>query len=197
MTTIFTSMIFPGKDNIKLRLEKGCEFLDIGCGSGNLIIDFAHIFKKSIFFGIDPDAYGIEKAQRSISQFSLEERVSVQNLGGEELDEQEVFQMISLVFTLHEILPEARNEVLSKAYQALKKGGLLLIVDYPYPGKLDDFRTPRYNYGIIEQYFEGVRGVLHISQEEQDELLSNAGFECIERMPVGDKGMLEFITATK
>ena len=50
ITTIFTSMIFPGKDNIKLRLKKGCEFLDIGCGSGNLMIDFAHIFKKSIFF---------------------------------------------------------------------------------------------------------------------------------------------------
>lgn len=72
-----------------------------------------------------------------------------------------------------------------------------MILDYPYPSRLEDFRTPRYDYGIIEQYFEAMGGIVHIAKEEQDELLSNAGFKTIERMPVGDGGLLDFITAMK
>ena len=99
--------------------------------------------------------------------------------------------------TLHEILPEVRQEALLKTFQALKKGGRLLILDYPYPGRLEDFRNPRFDYGIIEQYFEAIGGIVHIPEEEQDALLSGAGFKMIERMTVGDGGMLDFITATK
>ncbi len=102
-----------------------------------------------------------------------------------------------MVLTLHEILPEVRPEALMKTFQALKKGGRLLILDYPYPGRLEDFRNPRFDYGIIEQYFEAMGGIVHIAEEEQDELLSRAGFKTIERMPVGDGGMLDFITARK
>jgi ubiquinone/menaquinone biosynthesis C-methylase UbiE len=197
MTTIFTSMIFPHKDQMRRKLEEGCKLLDIGCGSADLIIDFAHIFKNSVFVGVDSDVYGIEKAARSLSTFGLEDRVMVENLGGEEIHYHEAFEMVSLILTLHEILPEVRFQALARACQALKQGGVLLILDYPYPGTLEDFRNPRYDYGIIEQYFEAISGVVHLSAEEQDKFLSKAGFKDVERISVGDRGMLDFITATK
>jgi ubiquinone/menaquinone biosynthesis C-methylase UbiE len=197
ITTIFLSIIFPEKAQIKKKLEEGIKFLDIGCGSGSLIIDFAHIFKNSVFFGTDPDIYGIESAERSIVELGLENRVKMEHLGGEEIHYHEEFEMASMILTLHEILPELRVEVVSNTYKALKKGGQILILDYPYPRRLEDFRNPRYGYGIIEQYFEAPYGIVHISQEEQDDLLSRAGFKGIERIHVGDGGMLDFITAMK
>ncbi len=197
MPTIFMSMVFPEKDHLKKKLEEGCRYLDIGCGSGSLIIEFAQIFKRSSFVGIDPDPYGIETAGQSISKFGLGDRVSVENLGGEEINFNEAFEMSGMVLTLHEILPEVRQEAMTKSFRALKKDGQLLILDYPYPSRLEDFRNPRYEYGIVEQYFEAVSGIVHIPQEEQDELLYQAGFKTIERMPVGDGGMLDFITAEK
>jgi SAM-dependent methyltransferase len=197
IATIFLSMIFPGKQYLKNKLEVGCSFLDVGCGSGNLILEFAQIFKKSSFVGVDPDLYGIENAEQSISELGLGNRVIVENLGGEEIHFNEEFEMAGMILVLHEILPEVRLEVLNKTFQALKKGGQLLILDYPYPSRLEDFRNPRFDYGIIEQYFEALGGIVHIPQGEQDKLLSNAGFKTIERMPVGDGGMLDFITAVK
>ncbi|MGA3083159.1 MAG: class I SAM-dependent methyltransferase [Thermodesulfobacteriota bacterium] len=197
IATIFLFMIFPGKQHLKNKLEGGCTFLDVGCGSGNLILEFAQIFKKSRFVGVDPDLYGIENAERSISELGLGNRVTVENLGGEEIHFHEEFDLAGMVLTLHEILPEVRLEALNKTCQALKKGGLLLILDYPYPSRMEDFRNPRFDYGIIEQYFEALGGIVHIPKEEQDELLSKAGFKTIERMPVGEGGMLDFISAEK
>ena len=195
--TIFLSMIFPNHDHLKALLEKGCAFLDVGCGSSHLILEFARLFKKSLFTGIDPDIYGIENAERLISELGLGDRVTVENISGEEIKFCEVFDLAGMILTLHEILPEIRQEALSRTFQALKKGGRLLILDYPYPGRLEDFRNPRFDYGIIEQYFEALGGIVHIAEEEQNELLSRAGFKTIERLPVGDGGMLDFITATK
>lgn len=197
ISTVFLSMIFPGNDHLKNRLEEGCTYLDVGCGSGHLILEFARIFKKSVFTGIDPDMYGIENAERSISELVLEDRVTVENMSGEEINFHEAFDMAGMILTLHEILPEVRLEALNKTFQALKKGGRLLILDYPYPGRLEDFRNPRFDYGIIEQYFEALGGIVHIPEEKQDELLSRAGFKTVERMPVGDGGLLDFITAVK
>jgi SAM-dependent methyltransferase len=195
--TIFQSMIFPVQGYLKNQLEEGCAYLDIGCGSGQLILDFAQRFKKSLFTGVDPDSYGIEQAEQAVTERGLEDRISVANMSGEEMDFIEKFDLAGMSLTLHEILPEVRLEALHKTFQALRKGGRLLILDYPYPGRLEDFRNPRFEYGIIEQYFEAVGGIVHIPEEEQDDLLSRAGFKTIERLMVGDGGMLDFITAEK
>lgn len=197
ISTVFLSMIFPVNDHLKTLLEKGCSFLDVGCGSGHLILEFARLFKKSLFTGIDPDIYGIENAERSISELGLEDRVTVENMSGEDISFHEAFDLAGMILTLHEILPEVRQEALRRTFQALKKGGRLLVLDYPYPGRLENLRNPRFDYGIIEQYFEALGGIVHIAEEEQDELLSGAGFKTIERMTVGDGGMLDFISATK
>lgn len=197
MATIFRSIIFPYNNQLKHKLEEGIKFLDMGCGCGNLIIEFAHIFKNSLFVGIDSDIYGIENADRSISELGLEDRITVENIGAEEIQFHEEIDIAGMVLTLHEILPASRNEALLRAYKALKKSGQLVILDYPYPGRVEDFRNPRYDYGIIEQYFEAVSGIMHISKEEQNELLCRAGFKNIERIQVGDGGMLDFITASK
>ena len=136
-------------------IQKGDRVLDIGCGNGNLIIQLAQAFKNSSFVGINPDVYGIEDARKTISQTGLDGSVAVENIGGEDLEYQDEFDMISMVFTLHEIFPDIRPRVMEKAYQALKSGGWLLIRDFPpYPTKLEDFRNPLSEYAILDQFFE-------------------------------------------
>ena len=194
---VFHFMIFPKNDHLKEMLEQGIKFLDIGCGNGNLIIQLAQAFQNSTFVGINPDIYGIEDAQKTISQLGLEERVSVENIGGEDLQYKNEFDMISMVLTLHEILPDIRPKVVEKAYQALKSGGWLLILDFPpYPTKLEDFRNPMYEFAILDQFFEVWAGFVHLNMQEQSEMLAKVGFKDIQRTNIG-KGMFEFVTVTK
>jgi SAM-dependent methyltransferase len=192
----FLFMIFPKNEHLKQLLDGGIKFLDIGCGDGTLIIQFAQAFANSKFVGVNPDIHGIEAAKATISQLGLEDRVSVENIGGETSSYTDEFDMVCMVVTLHELPPDVREEVVAKAYQALKTGGYLLILDFPYPSKLEDFRNPMYDYGILDQFFETIMGTVHLNKQEQEEMLSNSGFKDIQRAPVG-KGMFEFVTATK
>jgi ubiquinone/menaquinone biosynthesis C-methylase UbiE len=189
-------MIFPKNEHLKELLDKGIKFLDIGCGNGNLIAQFANAFENSKFVGINPDTHGIEAAKTTISQMGLEERVTVENIGGEKISYKDEFDMVSMVVTLHEIPPDVRESVVEKAYQALKSGGYIMILDFPYPSNFEDFKNPIYEFGILDQFFETTMGTVHLNNNEQNEILTKAGFKDIQRVPVG-KGMFDFVTATK
>ena len=192
----FLFIIFPKNDHLKQLLDEGIKFLDIGCGNGTLIIQLAQSFVNSSFVGVNTDTYGIEAAKGAISHLGIEERVSIEHMGGEDLPYEDEFDMISMVVTLHEILPSVREKALEKAYQALKPGGYLLILDFPYPTKLEDFRNPIYDFGILDQFYEACLGMIHLNTHEQEEMLTKAGFKDIQRMPIG-KGLFEFVTAIK
>ncbi len=192
----FLFMILPKNEHLKEQLDKGIKFLDIGCGNGSLIIQFANVFENSKFVGINPDVNGIGAAKATISQMGLEERVTVEAIGGEKLSYKDEFDMISMVVTLHEISPDIRESVVEKAYQALKSDGYIMILDFPYPSNFEDLRNPMYEYAILDQFYETTMGTVHLNNNEQNELLAKTGFKDIQRMPVG-KGMFDFITAVK
>ena len=101
-----------------------------------------------------------------------------------------------MVATLHEILPSERVRSLEKTYRAVKSGGCILILDFPYPERLEDFRDPRYSIGIIEQYFEAPSGVVLLGAAEQNAVLEQAGFKDIQRDDINN-GMFDFIMAVK
>jgi len=118
----FLYMILPKAEHLKQKLEQGIRFLDIGCGNGNFIIQLAQVFGNSTFVGVSPDKHGFKSARSTISQLSLGNRVTVEHAGGEAMSYKDEFDMVSMVVTLHEIRPAVREEVLKKAYHALKQG---------------------------------------------------------------------------
>lgn len=192
----FFFMIFPKNDHLKQTLDQGIRFLDIGCGRGDLIIQLAKAFGKSTFVGVDPNSHGIEEAKVTISKLGLEKQVAVESIGGEKLPYNDEFDIANMVVTLHEIRPEVRMKVVERAYQALKSEGLLLILDFPYPSRLEEFRNPIYDYAILDQFYETCAGFIHLSVPEYNEMLTKVGFKNMQQMTIG-KGMFEFITATK
>ena len=193
---VFLSYILEKFDSLKQLMDKGIRFIDVGCGSGNLIVELALTFPNSTFKGIDTDIHGIERAESSSYAIGIEERVSFEDMAAEEVDSCEEFDVACMVATLHEILPEDRPLALKNIYQALTPGGRLIILDFPYPEKIEDFRNQRYDIGIIEQFFEAPGGVVHLCANEQDNLLKQAGFYDIQRSDL-NKGMFDLIMAVK
>ncbi len=193
---VYLFMIFPKNETLDQLFKSGIRFMDIGCGDGTLITQLANNFQNSLFAGVNPDPFGIEEAQKKIDQANLSDRVSALNMGGEKLTEENEFDVVNMTLTLHEIPPAVRPEVVEAAYKALKPGGYLLILDFPYPSSLEEFRNPLYEAGILDQFYEVVIGAVHLSTKQQEALLTKVGFKDIKRVSIG-KGMFEFVTATK
>ena len=83
---------------------------------------------------------------------------------------------------------------MKQAYQSLKNGGLLLIVDFAYPSGIGDFRNKAFGPGIMDQFFETTLGVRHLCAEEQKAMFTEAGFKDFNRISL--KGIV-FFTAGK
>jgi len=197
LIAVFESMLFPYEHRLKGRLVQGCRLLEIGCGRGDLLLALAGRYPTCRFVGVDPNGSAVGEAEEAAEALGLTDRVSFLSLGGEDMEFLEDFDLILMVLTLHEILPEVRPRLLAQAYKALNQQGELWILDYPYPGRLKDFRNPRFEYGIIEQYFEAPFGIVHLNAEEQEGLLQETGFRAITRRPLGEGDKLDFLTARK
>jgi len=184
----------PKTNPIKQMLEKGSNFLDVGCGNGRFIIQLAGIFINSRFTGVDPSLSGINAARESIEQLGLTKRVFAENLGGEELRYEEEFEIACMIVVFHEINPNVRFKALENIYKALKKSGRIMIFDFSYPERIDDFKDPNYGSTIIHQFNETILGVKFLTLREQNEMLSKVGFTDIKRIRLGG---IEVINALK
>jgi len=172
----------PSTSPIKQMLDNGINFLDVGCGNGRLIIQLAALFTNSRFTGVDPSLYGINVAIKNIEQLGLEDRVFVKNLGGEELRYKEEFDIACMTVVFHEINPNIRFKALENIYNALKKGGRLIIFDFSYPENFDDFKNLNYGSVIIHQFNETSLGAVFLTLTEQNEMFTKVGFTDIQRM---------------
>jgi SAM-dependent methyltransferase len=101
--------------------------------------------------------------------------------GGEAIKYRDEFDIVSLVATFHEILPALRPKVMERAYEALKNDGQLFIIDFSYPEKIEDFRNPSFELGIIDQFIEAQIGTVILNESEVNHMLTQIGFKNIER----------------
>lgn len=193
---VFQYMIIPKNPPLKDALEQGARVLDVGCGRGTLIIELAKLFTNSRFVGIDPNGYGIAKAEKEIRGLGLEDRVSVRNVGGEQFTDDGGFDVATMVANLHEIRGEIRRAVLSNVCRALKPEGQLLILDFPYPPELPDFRNPMHDFAILDQFRKTCVGNGHMTTYIRNRMLEEVGFKLVQPRKIG-KGMFELITASK
>lgn len=179
---------------IRQKLEQGARMLDIGCGRGGFITRLAQSFVSSSFLGVDPVSHGIEQGKGAIALLGLEERVCLEHSGGEEIRYRDEFDVVSMVLVFHEILPDVRAKALQGACQALKKGGMLWLLDFAYPEALEDFRNPLFTPGVIDQFDESCTGAVLLGARRQSAVFSDAGFSNIQRKSIG---AFDIVTAEK
>ncbi len=191
---VFLFSILPEEDRLKKKLSNEFKFLDIGCGQGSFLMKMAESFPQGQYIGIDPIKHGIDVANKKITELGLNNNITLENIGGEEVGYTNEFDIVCMVLTLHEIIPDIRQRVVEKAYQALKKDGLLLIVDFSYPSKLSDFRNPDYGMGIMDQFFETTLGITHLAAKLQESMLGNVGFDEFQRTSLSG---IDLLTAIK
>ncbi|KAA3628407.1 MAG: class I SAM-dependent methyltransferase [Proteobacteria bacterium] len=167
--------ILPELPGVKALMDAGGAILDVGCGTGNFLLQLAKAFPGGRCVGVDIDPVGIAVAKRRIAAADLGDRVAAIE-GPIASVQPATFDIVVMVEVLHEIEPAVRPRVVSECAQALRPGGWLVIVDETYPSTLEQARQPEYQFPLQTGFEELLWGNVVPTREEQEQLLREAGF---------------------
>jgi len=177
-------MIIPLIPELNERLDAGMKILDVGCGAGHLMVQLARDFPKCSFVGIEIDRFAIEDARKHLEDSGVEDRVSALLADAATMNYDGEFDLVNMAVVLHEIRPDTRQRSLANCYNSLNDSGEILIFDFAYPEKLEDFRKLEYATGIKDQFFEVTWGSQHIPLSARHQLLLELGFKDPATIPL-------------
>lgn len=116
----------PALDGVVPRLEAGAKVADIGCGHGASTIVMAQAYAKSRFHGFDFHPPSIEQARERAAAAGVGDRVEFSRATAREFPGDD-YDLVCFFDCLHDMgdpVGAAR-----RAYQALKPGGTVLLVE--------------------------------------------------------------------
>src|SRR5581483_5922831 len=122
LQVITAKKILPGLPDLNARLAQGGQVLEVGCGTGNLLVQIAKSFPAARVVGVDIEADSVATARKRIAQAGLSDRVEARQGAIADLLRSS-FDAVVMVEVLHEIGQTIRPQVVSDAARALKPGG--------------------------------------------------------------------------
>ncbi|MFH1653636.1 MAG: class I SAM-dependent methyltransferase [Pseudomonadota bacterium] len=171
--------------DLKLKLEEGIDVLDVGCGGGQFLSKIATQFPKSRYVGIDPLDKVIDMAREEAKHYKVESRVDFIVGCGSEI-KKECADLIILNEVPHEMDAKVRQPVLDACCKALKKDGLLFLVDILAPENAGDYVRPNFLLSSLVQFFEKPWGSKLLTYSELKILIRNAGFSDLTHLVSAD-----------
>jgi SAM-dependent methyltransferase len=157
---IFIDAVLPKLPKLEASLASGARILDVGCGGGHAIVEFARRYPGVRCVGIDLEPNSVRLAGELIVASGLSDRVEVrlieagswpEDLGGS-------FDLVTTFLVLHEIEPGLKDTVIANCVEALKPGGQLLVFDERYPTGPAELRDPTQIYAVMAQWYETTWG---------------------------------------
>jgi cyclopropane fatty-acyl-phospholipid synthase-like methyltransferase len=164
---------------VEKRLSTGGTVMDVGSGSGTVLVRFAQEFPTCRAVGIEPLAYFVDCSRRLIHEQGLDDRVQVEPIGGEKIAFAQAFDLITMVQVFHELPDRAKTNILHRCQQSLKPGGILLVVDRCSPENGSELRDRRFTMSILEQWFEVTWGNIVNTRTEILQMLQDEGYSVV------------------
>ncbi len=168
--------ILPGLPGLGTKLAEGGMILEVGCGTGNLLIQLARAFPKSRCVGVDLDPVSLDVARAAVREAEVAERVELWEGEVGKIASPGSFDVAVMVEVLHEVAPALRAKVVQGCARALRPGGWLVILDETYPSTLAEARQPEFRFPLQTGFEELIWGNTIPTREEQERLLREAGF---------------------
>lgn len=181
------------RDNIHLIIQilksrQINSLCDIGCSTGNLLLELSQNLDNVLLCGIDNSASMLDIARSKARAYG----VDIKFIEADILDFEFDFDVVISNYTLQFVRPINRENLLSKIYQALPKDGVFILseklishnkwLDKALIDIYHDFKKEQgYSNTEINKKRESLENILvPYTQEENIELLKKVGFGSVE-----------------
>lgn len=110
-------------------IEPGATVLEIGCGTGNVLLLVAGVAPGATVIGLDPDASALELARRKARRAGVTVRLDRGYADRLTHPDGGVDRVLSS-FMLHHLPPEQQHAALTEVHRVLTPGGRLHLLDF-------------------------------------------------------------------
>ena len=156
------------------EIKDGEKVLDVGCGSGTLLIEAKTRYPHSDFVGVDPDKKILQLAERKLEQAGVKARL-VQGFAQELPFPSASFDLVTSTLIFHHLPSSVKVEATRDIYRVLKEKGRFLLADF---GKQESALTKLLLGSILN--FDGRANMKDNIEGKLPIFLQEAGFEVRE-----------------
>lgn len=151
-------------------LQPGHRVLDIGCGTGTLIVQIKRLYPNVEIVGLDPDPKALSQAKRKTERddFVIQlDRGFSENLPYPDASFDRVFSS----FMFHHLETDGKQRTLQEVRRILKPGGSLHLLDFGHS------ETPHNHKGsFLSHWIHSSNPLKNNSEEQVLSLMSQNGF---------------------
>ena len=148
------------------NIEPDHNILDIGCGTGTLVVNLKRQYGSAQVVGLDPDLKALRRARIKAARASVSVQLD-QGFADQLPYENESFDRIFSSFMFHHLNKQERENMLREVLRILKPAGLFHLVDFI----ADDA-----SHGFLDRLFRSHAQMKDNSDERILCLMSHTGF---------------------
>jgi len=154
-------------------LARGARVLDVHCGGARWLIAMARRFPALELVGVEFEADSVQRARRNIADAGLSDRIGIEQADVAAPGHTGEFDLAYFQYALH-ALPDP-PAALAAAWATLRQGGRLLVLDWPLPSTVEEFRTRHGELIAGVQLDEIFQGTRLVARERFVEWFATAG----------------------
>ena len=157
------------------NIERGQCVLDIGCGTGTLIVRLKQQYPAVQVVGLDPDAKALRRARKKAGRAGVS--VQLDHGFADELPyEERSFDRVFSSFMFHHLEEPERERTAREVLRVLKPGGSFHLLDFVS----DDAA-----HGFFDRFMKGHALMTTNTNERLLQLISRAGFTTVTKVKEG------------
>lgn len=137
------------------NVKEGSLVLDIGTGTGNLLLKF--LKKGSFVIGLDPSKNMLEEAKKKVKNYKNVELILIDEPFLNIPFPDNYFDVVCSTYAFHHVSHEHKEIALIKMLRVLKNRGILIICDLMFKDKKEEkIFLEKYEFLDKDEYYERI-----------------------------------------
>lgn len=136
---VFFGEVLAALPQLVADLSRGGRVVDVHCGGGRWLIAMAQRFPALELVGVEFQPDSIVRATANVAAAGLADRIAIHQAAVDKPDKVSAYDLAYFQYALHQLADPVAS--LRAAWDALRPGGWLLVLDWPLPSSVEEFRT--------------------------------------------------------